>query len=472
MGTVFEPLIRYAPPETPGGPGRYLPGLAKSWRVDDDGLAIYFELEPGVTFHDGTPMSTNDIQFSLDTARDPRKGTDHLWPLLVDVKSVDKISPRMVRVVLTRPNGYVLRALAEVPILPDRIYDPNLVAGGKLVGTGPYAFVAWKDGVVHLTRYAKYWGKAPAIDDLEFVFQPDAARALAMAKRGQLDVIPELIPEHLRQESAPGIAQAFGPLALAPPRFRYLVLDTTAPPFDDVRVRRALSLLVNREGLCTNYLAGLARPIGGPVWPGGPIDGAAVAPPKVDPAAAGALLDAAGWTDADHDGLREKDGKRLELSLTLAERDTPPLPGKKLEGERQSMVDLFSRAGFWVDVKLMPADQVDKRLADGHFGAALVEWDGTADSDLSRWLETNGHRNVGHFSSHRVDLIFAELRADWTPAARAAHAAELALALADEAPFVAIAQPAPRGLIHKRVQGTAVWDGWIDLTGLSLDPAY
>jgi ABC-type transport system substrate-binding protein len=87
MGTVFETLVKYAPPDggAGAGPGRYLPSLARSWRVDGDGLAIYFELQPGVTFHDGQAMTTSDVQFSLDTARDPRKGADHLWP---DRKSV------------------------------------------------------------------------------------------------------------------------------------------------------------------------------------------------------------------------------------------------------------------------------------------------------------------------------------------------------------------------------------------------
>jgi peptide/nickel transport system substrate-binding protein len=374
-----------------------------------------------------------------------------------------------VQILLARPNGYVLRALAEVPMLPYHVYDPNLQAGGKLVGTGPWSFVSWKDGVVHLTRYANYWGTPPAIADLEFVFQPDAARALAAAKRGELDIIPSLIPEHLQQAMSPGIAQAFAPLSLAPPRLRYLVLDTTSPPFDDVRVRRALALLVNRKGLCTNFLHGLARPVAGPVWPGGPVDGPAPPAPDIDPKAAAALLDQAGWTDADKDGVREKDGQRLKIELLLAERDTPPLPGKKLEGERQQMVDVLTRAGFVVDVKLGPDAVITKRLADGHFGAALVEWDGMVDSDLSRWLETNGRQNVGHFSSHRVDLIFAELRADWTPAARAKHAAELALALADDAPWIALAAPEPRGLVHRRVDGVSVWDGWIDLAALSLD---
>ncbi len=471
MGTVFETLVKYAPPDggAGAGPGRYLPSLAKSWRVDGDGLAIYFELQQGVTFHDGTPLTASDVQFSLDTARDPRKGAEHLAPLLADVKSVDKISPRMVRVVLTHPDGYVLRALAEVPILPDHVYDPNLVAGGKLVGTGPWQLVAWKDGVVHLTRYGGYWGKAPAIADLEFVYQPDAALAMVEAKRGELDLIPALIAAHYPgQASSAAIASAFTTIHLRPPRFRYLVLDTTAPPFDDVRVRRALALLVDRNAMISEMH--FARAVAGPVWPGGPVDGAAPAAPELDPAAAATLLDDAGWTDADHDGVRERGSEKLRVTLLLAERDTEPLPGKKLEKERQRVVELLSRAGFLIDVKLGPDAVIDKRLGDGHFGAALVEWDGMVDSDFSRWLETNAPRNLGHFSSRRFDLIFASLRGDWDPAARVKHAAELALAIADEEPFVALVAPDPIGLIHRRVTGAVAWDGWIDLTQLSLDP--
>jgi len=464
MGTVFETLIK----ETPGG---YQPGLAKSWRVDPDGLTIYVELQPNVTFHDGQPLTASDVQFSLDTARDPHKDADHLRPLLADVTAVNKVGPRTVQLLLSRPNGYVLRALAEIPILPYHVYDPNLVAGGKLVGTGPWSFVSWKDGVVRLTKYAGYWGRPAAIDDVEFVFQPDAARALAGAKRGELDIIPSLIPEHLQQAMSPGIASSFAPLSLEPPRFRYLVLDTTAPPFDDVRVRRALALLVNRKALCTTFLHGLARPMTVPVWPGGPVDGPLPTAADFDPAAAGKLLDEAGWIDSDKDGIRDRGGQRLKIDLLLVERDEPPLPGKKLEGERQQMVDLLNRAGFVVDVKLGTDAVVTKRLTDGHFGAALLEWDGMADSDLSRWIETNGTQNVGHFSSHRVDLILAELRGDQTPAARAKHAAELELALADEQPFVVLAAPEPRGLVHRRVAGVVVWDGWIDLSALSIDPA-
>jgi len=472
MGTVFETLIRYAPPEhgAGSGPGRYVPALARSWKITGLGTDLYFELQPGVTFHDGRPMTAQDVQFSIDTARDPRSGADHLWPLLTDVKTVEKVSPRMVHVELTRPDGWVLRALAEVPILPWHVYDGHLADGGKMVGTGPWRLDSWKDGVVHLTRNDRYWGKAPAIADVEFVYQPDAARALLDAKRGDFDIIPAMIPAHWpEQASSPGIASAFRTIQLRPPRFSYLVLDTAEPPFDDARVRRAVALLVDRKGLCKDFEHNLARPVGGPVWPGGPVDGAAPAPPDFDPGGAARLLDDAGWTDADKDGLRERAGQRLKMTLLLVEPHAKPAPGHKLDPERERLVDAFKRAGFTVEIKLGTEAVIMKRLGEGKFGASLLEWDGTVDSDLSRWLETGGKANLGRFSSHRIDAIFAAMRNDWDPAARVAHAAELALAIAEEEPIVAISAPDPEGLIHRRIRGAVPWDGWLDLTQLSFD---
>jgi peptide/nickel transport system substrate-binding protein len=474
MGPVFETLLRFAPPDggAGAGPGHYVPGLARTWRIDGDGLSIYFELEPNVLFHDGQAMTAGDVQFSLDTARDPKREANHLWPLLTDIKQVDKISPRMVRIQLTRPNGWILRALAEVPILPYGVYEQGLAAGGRMVGTGPWQVTTWKNGVVHLTRFPRYWAKLPAIPDIEFVYQPDAARAMLDAKRGDLDLVPEMIPSHWPQQaSAPGVAAAFGVIRLAPPRFRALLLAADQPPFDDARVRRAVSLLVNRQNLCEDGLRNLARPIAGPVWPGGPIDGAAPAVPARDPIAAGLLLDQAGWVDADGDRQRERGKDKLKIVLLFGERPEPLPPGKKLEKDRQAIVDDLRAAGFIVDFKVVGDATFAKRMADHQFGAAFIEWDGAVDSDPSRWLETGGGHNLGNFSSPRVDKILAGLRAVWDPAGRVALASDLALAFDEEQPFVVLAAAEPAGLIARRVQGVVLWDGWIDLTRLSLAPS-
>jgi peptide/nickel transport system substrate-binding protein len=238
-----------------------------------NGLEIRIELEPDVTFHDGRPLTTSDVQFTLDSVRDASKHLDHLRAMLDDVEAIELITSHEIRLRLKRPSGWVLRALAEIPIMPMHVYDGSMIAGGALVGTGPWKLVSNKNGVVHLTRFENYWGKHPAIADLEFVYQPDAAIALTAAKRGELDIVPALIPAHWpEQASAPGVASTFRPLELAPPRLRYFAFNATR--IDDARVRHALSLLIDRRAIARRVFDGLSRPALWPIWPGGPVSGA------------------------------------------------------------------------------------------------------------------------------------------------------------------------------------------------------
>ncbi len=147
---------------------------------------------------------------------------------------------------LRRPNGYVLRALAEVPMVPAREVGAAVPAG-----TGPYTVARWDRGaLLRLERRDDYWGPPPAIAAVEFAIVPDAAQALTLARRGEIDVVPALIPEHWpEQATAPGVVVAFAPMTLAPPRFVAVILDARRPPFDDRRVRRAAAMLFERGRL-------------------------------------------------------------------------------------------------------------------------------------------------------------------------------------------------------------------------------
>src|SRR6185295_19148369 len=109
---------------------------------------------------------------------------------LADVEAIELLGPHDIRLRLARPSGWVLRALAEIPILPMHVYDGSLLGGGALIGTGPWRLASTKGGVVHLTRYDRYWAGPAAIQDLEFAYEPDAAVALREAKRGGIDLIP------------------------------------------------------------------------------------------------------------------------------------------------------------------------------------------------------------------------------------------------------------------------------------------
>lgn len=468
MGTVFETLVRYAPPEggAGAGPGRYLPGLARSWRIQLQNTELIIELDPAARWHDGRPVTSVDVQYSLDVARDPDRKLDHLRPGLASIESVELITAKSVRVRLRQPDGWVLRALAEVPIIPRAVYEPDLGGGGKLVGSGPYKVASTDGGVVHLVRVEDGREPRPAIPDVEYVIEPDAAAALMAAKRGEIDIVPALVPEHWpEQPSAPGLAANFVGLELRPPRFRYMLFAANVAPTDDVRVRRGLALLVDRKRLAQEVGDGLTRPIAGPIWPGGPGDGPAPAAPELDPAGAGRWFDEAGWIDADGDGVREKGATKLVLEVLASEHE-----GGRPHPEQARILDGMRRAGIGLDVRVGTEAVLRNRIRDGHFNLAFLEWSGAVDTDLSALVGTDGSQNLGGFSSRQVDHALSALRQVWEPASRGPLMGELAVALAEDMPLSGIVAAAPQGLVHRRVEGLVPWDGWFDVTALSLRP--
>ena len=464
-GTIFETLLHYRPPVTEGSAGTLEAGLAHSFRVSPDGRELRFQLREGVTFHDGKPFTSVDAQFSIDAARSRAgRAPARLQTLLADVQTVDLVGPRELRVTLRRPNGYALRAMAEVPILPAHLYRDELRRPGRTaIGTGPYRLAEWKKGeAIRLLRNETYAGDKAAIAEVELVIEPDGAKALIEAKRGAIDVVPELIAEHVPEQlAAPGVKGTFAEIRLRPAAFTFMVVNARRPPFDDARVRRAAALLVDRKKIADEILGGLARPVAGPVWPGGPVDGPAPPAPAFDPAAAARLLDEAGWKDADGDGMRERNGERLRVSL-LATTDA------RGDAERDLVVAALRKGGFLVDVRPGESAFLLTVLRGGEFGAALVELRGRADDDVTGLFESGGKSNWGGFASPAVDRVCARLRAAYEPAARREAAGELGRLLAEEMPVVPLTAPEPVGLAHRRVEHLAVWDGWFAIAELAL----
>jgi peptide/nickel transport system substrate-binding protein len=471
MGTVLETLVRHqvgAAGEVP----QYRPGLARAWRVLAGGLELRLELQPDVLFHDGRALTAVDVQATLDWVRDPRNRVDHLRPLLADVEAVELVSPREVRIRLYRANAWLLRALAEIPILPGSRFTPGAGDGAALIGTGPWRLASAKANLVRLEAWPQYRGGSPAIAHLEFVRFLDAAQALMAAKRGEIDVIPELIPAHWpEQATAPGIASAFEVVSLPPARVRYLIFNAGAAPTDDARVRAALGYLVDRRAIAKGVHDGLALPLRSLVWPGGPIHGSATEVPLFNPETADRLLSEAGWADHDKDGARDRGGQSLRLRVLATEADGgPPVPGAP-PSERSIILSAWRRAGIAVDLRDGSEAVLGNRLRDGEFEVAFVERATLADSDLSPWLHSGRSDNLGRFSSRRIDQLLVELAQAWEPQARSAVALRLVESMGEETPISTLVAMAPQALVHRRIVGETAWAGWLDFSAARLAPA-
>jgi peptide/nickel transport system substrate-binding protein len=230
---------------------------------------------------------------------------------------------------------------------------------------------------------------------------------------------------------------------------------------------------VNRRDIEKRVFDGLARPALWPIWPGGFVSGPEAPVPAFDPAGAGKLLDEAGWKDTEpKDGVRDLNGEQLRLVMVGGEgpagKDAKDaLPGAPVLA-RDLFVEAARRNGVIIDVRTGNDAWLEKRLAEGTYDIAELVWTGMADGDVSARL---GGKSPHRATSPRIERALDALAAAWDPAERTRLSGELAAALAEAWPIAGIVADAPQGLVHRSVQGVRVWDGWIDLAALRLDPA-
>ena len=285
---VFEGLTRFI------SDGSVVAGLAKSWEISEDGMTYTFILHDSVTFHDGTTMDAEDVKFSLDRARaeDSINAQKGLFADISEVKIVDQVT---VMVKLNQPNGMFLFNMAwgdAVIVAPESI---DSIASNP-IGTGAFTFTDWVQGDrLELTRNDAYWGQPAALETATFRFISDPTAAFAAVMAEDIDAFVGFpAPENLPQFEAD-------------PRFQVLVGNTEGetilsmnnkmPPFDNILVRQAVSLAIDRQLIIDGAMFGYGTPIGTHFAPHNPDYVDLTANSTYDPERARELLTEAGFAD-------------------------------------------------------------------------------------------------------------------------------------------------------------------------------
>ncbi|WP_125644895.1 ABC transporter substrate-binding protein [Nonomuraea sp. WAC 01424] len=237
--------------------GTVVPSLAESWKETKPGV-YDFQLRSGVTFSDGTPLTADDVAFSLRRHLDPKVASEAA-SYFTTVKSVEATGPGAVRVVLRQPNGTFLSTAAiGWQVVPRKVAEAHPKDLGSpdvgTLGTGPYKVARYSitDGLT-LVRNERYWGKQPALSKIEVkaMEDPESLR-LAIASgdvEGTMDVP---IPDIRKWTSMAGVTTGFYPSN----NLAFLSLDVTAGPLKDVHVRRAVAHALDREALARVGTAG------------------------------------------------------------------------------------------------------------------------------------------------------------------------------------------------------------------------
>ena len=246
--------------------GTISPLLAESWKMDADGKAYTFKLRKGVKFQDGTQFDSAAVKFSFDRAKDPKSTNKAKGAVFNNISHIATPDAHTVVLVLNNPDGNFLFRMGEntaVILHPDSAGS----AATKPIGTGPYKLDSWAKGTaVTLSKWDGFRdANAIKLKKVTFRFINDSAAQVAALLAGDIDGMPRFqSPQSLKQFQADKrFVVEMGSTAGK----GIMTINNRKKPFDDVRVRRALSHAVDKKAFIDGVFEGLAKPIGSHMAP-------------------------------------------------------------------------------------------------------------------------------------------------------------------------------------------------------------
>ena len=414
------------------------PYLAESWEVSPDGLSVTLKLVKNAVFHDGKPITSEDVAFSIMTI----KANHPFQTMLAAVDKVETPDPFTAVIKLTHPHPALLLAMspALMPILPKHIYGDGQdvkshPANLKPVGSGPYRLTEYKQGEFYtLEKFDKFFipGR-PKLDKIVVRIVSDSNAALVSIERGDVNVLPFVtgVRDIERLEKMPSVTvtnkgfTGIGPI-------NWLAFNTKKKPLDDVRVRQAIAYAANRDFITSKLMAGKAVAATGPIAPGSPLDEPNVEKYKLDLAKSGELLDAAGYP-------KKPDGSRMALTI-----DYIPGNDEQQRNVAEYMRSQLKRAGINLEVRAAPDFPTwAQRVASFDFDLTMdtvFNWGDPVIGVDRTYLTSNIRKgiiwsNTQQYSNPKVDELLAAAARETSPEKRKAMYSDFQKIVVADAPI-------------------------------------
>lgn len=414
LENVFDTLV------APDANLEMRPALAQSWDVSPDQLSWTFHLRPGVTFHDGTPFTADDVVYSYRRIIDEKLANSDKFSAVTAVTAPDKATV-VIRVKQPTPNLLTnIGGFKGMAIVERKNVESGQIATHP-VGTGPFAFTGQKSGdSITLTANKNYWGGPPKVAGVTFRFISEPSTALSALQAGEVDWTDSIPPQRVSQLKSDDSLK----LAVTPSNdYWYLALNEAKAPWNDVRVRQAIAYGIDRDAIvkATSYGTSaanqLAIPQGNPWF-------TLYNTYSYDINKAKDLLHQAGI-----------DKQNLDMLVTSEYPETVTAA--------QVIADNLAPLGITVNIRTVDfATWLDEQN-NGHFDMLMMGWLGNIDPDDFYYAQhhTGGSSNAQKFSNPDVDRLLDAGRVETNRDVRADDYAKAANIIADQVSYIYLYNP-------------------------------
>ncbi|MBA3597413.1 MAG: ABC transporter substrate-binding protein [Methylibium sp.] len=415
------------------------PYLAETWKLADDGKSLTLNLRKGAVFHDGKPITSEDVAFSIMAIKANHPFSTMMGP----VEKVETPDAHTAIIRMSAPHPAIVLAMSPAlcPILPKHIYGDGQDLknhprnSANVVGSGPFKLVEFSPGQrVVMERFDKFFlpGK-PYLDKVVMSITPDAASLMLGLERGDVHMLPFVsVPTDLRRlKDNPQVTltprgyEGIGPM-------NWLAFNLERKPLSDIKVRKAIAMAIDTKFVTKALMAGFATPAAGPIVASSPFATNDLVRYPVDLKKAAQMLDAAGYK-------ADSGGERFKLTIDY-------LPGVD---DQQKLVAEYTRAqlkkiGIAVEVRAsadFPAWA--KRMATHEFDMSMdfvFNWGDPVIGVHRTYLSTNIKpivwTNTQSYSNPKVDELLNTAGSLLDVEKRKVHYAEFQKIVTDELPIV------------------------------------
>lgn len=375
VGMIFDSLLER-------GEIGIIPWLAESWNVSADGTEYTFHLRKGINWSDGEPLTANDVKFTFDYEQENVPISGGIESGVVD--NVQVVDSNTVKFVLNQPTSPFLYKLTSFKIIPKHIYenvsDPfSFLDSQAVTGTGPFILDEYnkEHGTYRFVTNDNFWGPETAVKTVEFIPVSDELIAFEQGEIDFTSISPDILD---RFTSDPDIRVVQQPAFWG---YQFYFNMKNRPELNDSRIRQAFVYAIDRNELVEKIARGAGKAGKMGILPEDHIWYNSDQPEySYDPDKAGALLEEAGWTDTDGDGIRDKNGEKMSYVLSL---------GSSEVRIGELIKERLSEVGIDVQVKALESKSRDTNLKNGDFELLISGfggWGTDADYLRTRYCDT------------------------------------------------------------------------------------